>query len=287
MIKNILIEAAKQLHGYTDTPRLDAELLMMHYLRFNRTDLIVNNSVSLSDTERRQYFELVKRRLDGEPIAYITGVKEFWGHQFKVNKEVLIPRPETELIIEKALSLIEKLPQPLRILDLGTGSGAIIVSLVDELKKRKLEFEAFAVDVSEKALSIARENAKCIGVEADITFLLGSWFSPLAVNQQFSLILSNPPYIAEGDKRVSKETFFEPRSALYAGDDGLSDIKQLIAELPRFLLKPGFFICETGYDQRELLSDLLTHSLKDQHCLEFEFYNDYASLMRGFQISSL
>jgi release factor glutamine methyltransferase len=195
----------------------------------------------LTADEAARLTELVKRRLAGEPIAYIVGKREFFGLDFEVSEAVLIPRPDTELIVELA---IERLPTNGRLLDMGTGSGAIAVSVAHA----RPDAQVTALDVSEAALDIARKNAA--SNQARVRFLQSDWFSVLDANERFELIASNPPYIAAGDEHLSQgDLRFEPAGALTDHADGLSALRTIVDGGPRHLVSGGWLLMEHGYDQ--------------------------------------
>jgi release factor glutamine methyltransferase len=195
---------------------------------------------------------MLQRRLQGEPIAYILGEREFFGLSLKVTPATLIPRPETELLVELALQRIP-VHGHFRVLDLGTGSGAIAISIA----KNRPDANVVAVDASEAALQVARENAQRLGV-ANTSFLQSEWFSELG-GQRYDLIISNPPYVAAGDVHLSQgDVRFEPVSALASGADGLDDIRRIAGQAGDFLEPGGRLLLEHGYDQAAQVRDLLT-----------------------------
>lgn len=224
--------------------RLDAELLLCETLEKPRTYLYSWSDKQLTQAEGAQYNQLIQRRAQGEPLAYILGYKEFWSLRLKVTPDTLIPRPETELLIDLAL---QRLPKniPATAADLGTGSGAIALAIASERPLTNL----LAIDVSPQALVIARENALTLGI-ANVEFSQGSWLQPLEGQPPLDLIVSNPPYVAERDPHLEKDGLpWEPIQALTAGEDGLRDIK-LIANSAIAHLKPGaHLIIEHGYNQ--------------------------------------
>jgi release factor glutamine methyltransferase len=205
----------------------------------------------LTTTAAHCYMDWLARRTQGEPIAHILGTREFYGRAFHVTTATLIPRPDTELLVELGLSLLADNPGP-DILDLGTGSGAIAISLALEYPAAHVT----ATDFSPAALDVARRNALALG--AKINFLSGSWFAPVE-GLRFDCIVSNPPYIAESDPHLQQgDLRFEPITALASGRDGLDDLRQIIAAAPRFLHANGWLLLEHGYDQAEAVRDLLT-----------------------------
>ncbi|MCX7555320.1 peptide chain release factor N(5)-glutamine methyltransferase [Xanthomonadaceae bacterium JHOS43] len=241
--------AAAQLSG--DDPRRDAELLLQHALDVDRAWLFSHAGDVPGMEAVQQFGRLVERRVAGEPLAYVVGHAGFWTLDLRVTPDTLIPRPETELLVELALS---RLPadQPLRIADLGTGSGAIALALASERPKAAV----VATDMSGKALAVARENARRNGVPG-VVFREGDWFVPLGT-ECFDLIASNPPYIAEGDAHLGRgDLRFEPLSALSSGADGLNAISVLCEGAPGHLVEGGWLLIEHGYDQGDAVRSLL------------------------------
>jgi release factor glutamine methyltransferase len=224
------------------THTLDAELLLAHTLSKTRTHLKTHPEAVPTPEQARRYADLIERRAAGEPIAYILGYRDFWTLTLSVNPSVLVPRPETELLVERALALRSK--GPARIADLGTGSGAIALALASE----RPEWTITATDVSEGALRTARANAATLGL-GRVTFLAGRWFEPLT-GRRFDLIASNPPYVSEGDAALQDATLqHEPQIALASGPDGLSSLREIVHSAPDYLERRGWLILEHGSDQ--------------------------------------
>ncbi len=246
--------AAERLEGLTETPRLDAEVLLMQVLGQGRTYLRTWPERWLTEAQAASFHDLIERRAEGAPIAYLAGEREFWSRSFTVRPGALIPRPETELLVELALSFIPA-DLPTDVLDLGTGSGAIAVTLAAE----RPEAQVTAIDLSPDALDIARENAVRQGVGERVRCLLGDWFAPLPTGERFDVIVSNPPYIAENDPHLGQgDLRHEPALALASGPKGL-DALTAIADTARAWLKPGgWLLLEHGYDQAPDLAALLT-----------------------------
>lgn len=254
------------------SPRLDAELLLAHVLSTTRLRLYVDFDKPITDLERTAYRELVRRRASGEPVAYLIGQREFYGRGFAVDARVLVPRPETELLIDAALRLLPK-NAPLVLADLGTGSGAIAVTLAAEFPRAKVH----AVDCSAPALDLARHNAESLGVSDRVCFYHGFWEQPVAL-LRFDAVLSNPPYVATGDRAVEPGVRkFEPPEALFAGPTGLEAIEHLANALSAMLKPGGWWICEFGAGQRAQLEGLL-----DRTGWVASFENDLAGLPRLF-----
>ncbi len=233
-----------------DAPRLTAELLLAKVLRQNRLYLYTNFNQPLNKTELSSFKALIQRRISGEPTAYITGEKEFWSLRFRVNKSVLIPRPETEVLVEQVVNYIKvkDLKNTVNILDIGTGSGNIAVSLASEIKNAKL----FALDKSFHAVITAKENAKLNNCDEKIFFINGDTFYPFKMKRYFDIIVSNPPYIKSGDiKKLQKEVRnFEPLSALDGGEDGLCFYEEILKKTKFFLKNRGKIFFEFGLSEQ-------------------------------------
>lgn len=231
---------SKQL--ISGTARLDVELLLAECLQKDRSYLFAWPEAVLTAAQQQQFDQLFQRRRAGEPVAHILGYREFWDLTLKVNASTLIPRPDTELLVELAL---EKFGQAgIRVLDLGTGTGAIALALANERKAWRID----AVDSSEPAVSLALENQQSHSISG-VDVYLSDWFS--AVPQaEFDLIISNPPYIDPQDEHLQQgDVRFEPLSALIAGDNGLADIDTIIEQAPGYLKPGGVLMLEHGYDQ--------------------------------------
>lgn len=233
-----------------DSPRLDAELLLARALACDRLNLYVAHDRTVSDGERALYRELIKRRASGEPVAYILGEREFYGLTFHVDRRCLVPRPETEHLVDEAVSLLRGRDRP-RVADVGTGSGCIAVSLAHQVAGASL----FAVDADEDALDVARANAARLVPDADVTFLRGDLCAPLREHAPFDLIASNPPYITTAEmKELPKDVRgFEPDSALRAGEDPIAFHLRLVEEGLPLLSADGALVMEVGEDGAERL----------------------------------
>ena len=233
-----------------DNPRLDAELLLAHVLKLDRVGLYLNYDRPLAATELDTIRPLVKRRGQREPLQYLLGLTEFWSLEFKVSPAVLIPRADTEILVEEALARAGSEGQ---LLDVGTGSGAIVISLASELP----DWQMTGLDISPEALAIARENIE-INQVADRVQLLEGDLAELPT-QEYDLIVSNPPYIAqrEWDELMPEVRCFEPQLALLAKNDGLECYQQLAAQAPSRLKTGGWLLVEIGYQQAESVKELL------------------------------
>jgi release factor glutamine methyltransferase len=234
-----------------EAPRLSAEVLLAHLLNLTRIQLYLHFDRPLNEDELSGYRALIKRRLNREPLQYITGTQEFWSLRFSVDPSVLVPRPESELLIEKSLSLLDKGVIPhadqLRVLDLCTGSGVLAVALAKEIQDGFF----WASDISREAIGVARSNASRHGVAKRIQFLIGDLLQP--VKDQglvFDLIVSNPPYIRSGAlDTLSREVGCEPRLALDGGEDGMFYIRKILSEGPRYLHPGGWLLLEMDPEQ--------------------------------------
>ncbi|MGC1454363.1 MAG: peptide chain release factor N(5)-glutamine methyltransferase [Nitrospirota bacterium] len=234
--------------------RLDAEVLLSHIMRKNRVWLITHGDNVLDDNDQRDFDRAVRRRTGREPLQHIIGNQEFWGLEFKVTPDVLIPRPETEFIIEAALTIAEDRNRQVRIIDLCTGSGCIAVSLAKELSASRL----IATDASMRALAVARENARDHGVADRIRFLEGDLFAPLEeldIRAGIDIIVSNPPYVKSGDLPTLQPEVrdYEPEMALIAGPGGTEIAATIITIAPEYLKKNGALIMEMGLGQAKTL----------------------------------
>jgi release factor glutamine methyltransferase len=236
-----------------DAPRLTAEILLAYVLKTSRVRLYVDLDRPLSKEELASFRALIERRMSGEPTQYLTGVKEFYNRSFKVDARVLIPRPETELLVEAALRVLPK-DAPSRALDVCTGSGCIAISLAAERPQASL----LATDVSPDACALARENAEALGVGARVTVVQGDLFAPVPADARFQLVVSNPPYIASGEiPGLSAEVRREPHLALDGGKDGLLLIRRVIEGARRCLLPGGLLAMEIGETQGNAVRELL------------------------------
>lgn len=274
-----------------ETSRLDAQLLMMKVMSYSRTDLITKDDTILSQEQEQAFTNLIQKRLAGHPIAHLIGERDFWNLTLKVTPATLIPRPDTEILVEKAINLIKE-HNLKKVLDLGTGTGAIILSLKHDCP----EIEATAVDFSEDALTVAKDNASTYNL--NVNFLRGSWFEALnnqepqqateeqqtakssevtskedslgeeetlkakpenkLVSQLFDLIVSNPPYIEDEDPHLKEgDVRFEPITALAAGKDGLDDIRLITKQAPQHLKQGGYLVFEHGYNQAKQVQQIM------------------------------
>lgn len=239
--------------------RLDAQMLLLFCLDRSPDDrawLAAHDDETLSAEQAQRFHSLCQRRLQGEPVAYLVGTKEFFGLPLKVDARVLVPRPDTETLVQWALDVVDtaesKDLDPVRALDLGTGSGAIALAV----KSRRPRTQMWATDASGDALDVAQGNAEALGLP--VCFRLGHWLAAVA-GETFDLILSNPPYIEENDPHLA-DLRHEPLSALVSGIDGLADLKQLVATAPQALRPGGWLLLEHGHDQAPAVRVLLAQA---------------------------
>ena len=241
--ESLIRSGTKKLSSISNVPRLEAEVLLSHLLdikpiKFHTDDIDIDSKVM------NKFKTMIESRFRGMPLAYLTGQKEFWSMNFFINQSVLVPRPETELLIENAIEIFKNHESP-KILELGTGSGIISIVLQKELSNPDIT----AVDISEEALNIAKMNAEKHEI-SDIRFVVSDWFSEI-MNEKFDLIISNPPYVDRS--KLSNEELFgidmEPEIALYSQNDGRSDLEFIIKKSPDYLKDGGWLILEHGYDQ--------------------------------------
>lgn len=245
------LQQAKQIlkAAAIDTASLDANLLLSHVTSLSKVMLIAHDEDELSKEQEDKFFSLINKRKSGYPIAYILGYKEFFGLRLKVTEDTLIPRPDTETLVEKALAFN---PQG-KVLDLGTGTGAIILALKSELKS---SIDAYAVDLSKKALEVASFNSQKLNLP--VTFIQSNWFSKLG-DLKFSMIVSNPPYIQKDDIHLTQTSLpFEPIQALTSDDDGLLDIKLICKEAKDHLENGAPLLIEHGFNQGEKVRAIFT-----------------------------
>lgn len=244
-----LRDAAQRLAGASNTPRLDAELLMAHALGIERSALLLDTA---RFTPPRDFDAFVERRIGHEPVAYITGYRDFWTIRLAVGPGVLIPRSDSETLIEACLDVRRERSAvwPRHILDLGTGPGTLLLAALFEFP----EAMGLGIDASEQALAYARDNAAELGMADRAEFGLGDWGA--GVDRPFDLILCNPPYIADSEQLMPDVADFEPGSALFAGADGLDDYRRIIPDLQRLLVPGGIAVLEIGHTQRISVSEL-------------------------------
>ena len=246
-------DAIEQLKPCSDSARLDADLILSFALNIPRTRFITQGDIPVSDTQAEQIQSLINKRKTGCPIAYITGSKGFWDLELFVNEHTLIPRPETELLIEFALAIFPA-NKPISVIDLGTGTGAIAIAIA----KARPNWQVIACDKSKEALTIARKNRDKYGL-TNLELVNSDWFSSIDQQESFDLIISNPPYVTDEDPHLKQgDVRFEPLSALRSGPDGLDDIRQIVKSSKDYLNEQGWLIVEHGYDQAETVKAIFS-----------------------------
>ncbi|MBT8351806.1 MAG: peptide chain release factor N(5)-glutamine methyltransferase [Deltaproteobacteria bacterium] len=270
-----------------ESPRPSAEILLAHLLETTRVELYLKYDQPLNSKELEKFKTLIKRRVAREPVAYITGVKEFWSLELAVTKDVLIPRPETECLVEASILLLSAVSaghsklKPMQILELGTGSGGIILALAKEQPNHLY----FASDCSIDAIRVAKNNAMKNNLNEEVLFFVADWESSLNhKNISFDLIISNPPYIPTGDLAgLQPEIFkYEPLGALDGKEDGLSSLKHIICSAHKLLKRYGTLILEIGHDQKAAVGRII------EKCGQYEniaFSKDYSRYDRVVQMS--
>ncbi len=269
-IKEVIKEQSKKLKDVTHIPTKEVEILIMHILEKNVIWLHLNYHQNFEKLDELK--KLVNKRATNYPLEYITNKASFYGENFITCEGVLIPRPETEILVEKAVEILNKLPKkPLRVLEIGVGSGVISVMLALSIE----DISIVGVDINEKALDLATKNATKHNVQDKIEFIKSDLFENVVGN--FDMIISNPPYIAN-DYKLPSNVKFEPSNALFGGDIGDELLKDIINQTS--IRKIPYLLCEMGYDQKEPLSKFL----KNFATKSVEFYKDYASFDRGFVV---
>lgn len=258
-VAELLKQGSDALQG-TNNPRLEAELLLCAILHCDRIKLITWPENTVNDEQKRGYQALLERRVNHEPLAYIIGTKEFWSMPFKVTPDVLVPRPETELLVETILSLLPN--EPLTVLELGTGSGAIACALSSE----RPNWRIVATDISKEALSLAAENAAMLKLH-NIQWLGSDWFTDIP-SQTFAAIISNPPYLAIDDPHLHSDLLYEPQNALVSGISGLEAYEAIITKASDYLERGGVIAFEHGF----------TQSLSVRAILEKNAFNNIKSI---------
>lgn len=256
-----------------DSPRLDAEILLAHVLNCRRLDLYIDSEKKLPLETVLRFNELINRRLERIPVAYLTGTREFMGLSFAVNENVLIPRPDTEILTEFVGEYLRGLGKTVNFVDIGTGSGAIAVSILKFVKNAR----AVMVDISAEALKVAKFNAAKFNVDDRAEFFCGDMFLPLKC-KIFDAIVSNPPYIPTNDiKNLQSEVKNEPKLALDGGIDGLNFYRRIISDSPNFLTAGGLLAVEIGINQAEIVKNLIA---ADKNFTAAEIFRDLSGIER-------
>ncbi len=247
-IGRALNRATQQLAATSDTPRLDAELLMAHALGVERDVLLLSKQDGAVPAD---FAGFIERRKSGEPVAYITGKRAFWNIELEVGPGALVPRPDSETLIEAAIEHFAGTPGPKRILDLGTGPGTLLLAALDQWPKAT----GVGVDSSADALDYARRNARRLGLAERAFFKRGDWAK--GISESFDLVLINPPYVAEGEALGPGVAEHEPAEALFAGEEGLAEYRRLAPDIGRLLAPGGLAAVEIGHEQAQAVEDLL------------------------------
>ncbi|NOQ87826.1 MAG: peptide chain release factor N(5)-glutamine methyltransferase [Gammaproteobacteria bacterium] len=248
-IQQALQQASQALSETSPSAVLDAQVLLTHVLSCNTAHLAAWPEKDLSEEQISQYLQLIQQRKKGMPVAHLTGLREFWSLNFNVDDSTLIPRPETETLVEYILNKFGD-KKNLKLLDMGTGTGAIAIALARE----KPGWKIFASDIAEQALNLARQNSKRHQT-SNTTFIHSDWFSDIN-DHDFDIIISNPPYIADDDPHLLEgDVRFEPQSALASGAEGMDDIDHICLHAKNHLVNNGWLIVEHGYNQKQLVSD--------------------------------
>lgn len=260
-IKAAIQQALQKLKPTSPSPRIDAEVLLAHVLGVTRSYIYTYPEKSLNKKQIDDYHHLILKRSSGSPIAYLIGSREFWSLPFRVNQNTLIPRPETELLVELTLSLLRH-RSPASLLDLGTGSGAVAIAIANE----RPDWQLLATDISETAIDVAQQNAKHLQCQ-NVHFFQSDWFSSMPP-QTFDAIVSNPPYIASDDPHLQQGDLpFEPQQALVSGIKGLDALTLIIQQSYDWLLPGGLLLVEHGFQQKMDVTSLLRNSGYDRiHC---------------------
>ena len=251
-----ILQKAEQSINNSESARLDAEILFCDVMQISRTRLYSCPEQTVPDDKSAIFQSLIEQRQQGRPIAHLTGKKEFWSLELAINEDTLIPRPETELLVETALQIIPD--EAFNILDLGTGSGAIAIAIASERPNSKI----VATDINANALAMAKKNAQAHQLN-NIQFYLSDWYQDIPL-QTFDLIVSNPPYIKRDDEHLSKgDVRFEPELALIAGADGMQAISMILENATSYLANNAYVLIEHGYDQKLLVQKVfLKHNFK-------------------------
>lgn len=269
LVRETLVEITKILEPHIPRASREAQLLLMHHLQKDELWLISNQKTEVAKLDL--LYEMVQRRVINEPLEYITNSVSFYSQEFYIAKGALIPRPETELLIEEVIKNYPDADADIRFVEVGVGSGIISIVLAQHFKNAKF----IAVDISEDALEIARENLKRFSLEDRVELRLGSLLDE--VDEEIDYLVSNPPYIAQ-DAKLESNLSYEPQNALFGGEVGDEIIKNLLDEVLRREI--NFFTCEIGYDQKDKIQNYLNNTTLKS----LEFYKDYSKFDRGFTL---
>ncbi|MGI6681131.1 MAG: peptide chain release factor N(5)-glutamine methyltransferase [Bdellovibrionota bacterium] len=276
--KDLVLEFKETLKNVSSIPEREIEILIEFLTKKDRIYFIKNPDEKIPDELVSKLSSFIKKREKGYPLEYTTHNKEFYGLNFYVDRSVLIPRPETEMLVEEAYNFL-KFKSDFSLLDLGTGSGCIAIALANLFKYSEAKFKVVAVDKSFSAIKIARRNATNNKVKSQIQFKESDWFEN--INEKFDCIVSNPPYVKGTDKKNFPNLTHEPAEAIYSKEDGLADIKFLLTNVSSFLNDGGIFLCEFGYNQKEEIEKFLKENTNFKN---YEFINDLAKLPRVLKV---
>ena len=265
-LEQAIAAGADLLASSSESAKLDAQVLLLHILQKPRSYLFTWPEHALSNEQQSQFNVFLQRRLKGEPVAHITGLREFWSLSLEVNATTLIPRPDTETLVECALNMA--MPDKAKVLDLGTGTGAIALALGCEMPN----WQIVAVDRVTEAVALANKNQQRLGIN-NVDVKQSNWFSALQ-GERFNLIVTNPPYIEQDDIHLNQgDVRFEPLSALVADDAGMSDIKQIITQSRDYLLSSGYLLIEHGFEQAEAVR----HLFKEMAFINIKTVKDFGN----------
>lgn len=272
------------LQHFSETARLDVDIFIQAITKEPIVTLIANPQLKISEDKAECFFEFVARRAKQEPVAYIINEKGFYNHNFYVDNRVLIPRPETELLVENGIShLLGIQKTEIRVLDLGCGSGCIGLSILSEVVDKFEKIELVLSDISQDALEVAKINLEKLKINnpnAKVEFTLSDWFDQ--IEGKYDLIVSNPPYIQQNDPRLYSGYEFEPSISLFSLDDGFKDLNEIVQIGYEFITKEGSLICEFGQGQEVVLSQLITENDKYKN---LKFLNDLSGITRAFLLN--
>lgn len=273
-IKGLLLRGIYSLTKKSTSPELDTEVLLAHAINKDRTFVYSHENVELTPAQLKKFDTFLSQRAQGVPVAYTTGVKEFYSLNFAVNKNVLVPRPETELLVERALTIMDTINTP-TVVDTGTGSGAIIIALSKTFTK-KAHF--IATDISRAALIVAKKNAQVLGVSKKIVFKHGNLLKPLGKNKA-DVLVANLPYVTAGEYRANKHLKHEPKSAIVATQKGLSVITEYLTQSRQYMKPHAYIVLEIGYGQSAPIQKIATNIFGDS-LVNFSVTKDYAGIER-------
>ncbi|MCB0309806.1 MAG: peptide chain release factor N(5)-glutamine methyltransferase, partial [Bdellovibrionales bacterium] len=270
----LLMQGCAELLSVSPSARLDSELLLAHLLGKDRAGLIAADQEAIDSDLEHRFKELIAKRKLHVPIAYLVGCKEFYGYDFNITSDVLIPRPETEMLVDMALERSKGFPDPVRLLDLGTGSGCIVVAICKQLRDQGRLVQAVALDKHAAALSVAERNIVSYNLQDVIKLQQSDWLSELKpFADVFDIIVSNPPYVALDAEGLSPELKYEPVHALFAKQAGLDDIERILTHLQAFMDREGVFLCEIGADQGSSVLNLARNYFPGQ---DIQIHHDLA-----------